>query len=133
MEGFTNAFRFTIAENGGYDSAQLVSERVMHATGNTTAGLNIYEGTTGDMVELGVTESFSVKQQVLLSVAEAAAMILRVDGCQGVFLEDLREGPQNVDNLVNNCIYSTKFTNLFGTKDQHSFRATYYQGLFLIS
>ena len=111
MEGFTNAFRFMIAENGGYDSAQLVSERAMHATGNTTAGLNMYEGTTGDMVE-----SFSVKQQVLLS----AAMILRVDGCQGVFLEDLREGPQNVDNLVNNRIYSTKFTNLFGTKDQHS-------------
>ena len=119
MEGFTNAFRFTIAENGGYDSAQLVSERAMHATSNTTAGLNMYEGTTGDMVELGVTESFSVKQQVLLS----KAMILRVDGCQGVFLEDLREGPQNVDNLVNNRIYSTKFTNLF---------ATYYQGLILI-
>ena len=108
------------AENVGYDSAQLVSERAMHATGNTTAGLNMYEGTTGDMVELGVTESFSVKQQVLLS----KAMILRVDGCQGVFLEDLREGPQNVDNLVNNRIYSTKFTNLF---------ATYYQGLILIS
>ena len=102
----------------------------MHATGNTPAGLNMYEGTTGDMVELGVTDSFSVKQQVLLSAAEAAAMILRVDGCQGVFLEDLREGPQNFDNLVNNRICSTKFTNcihLFGIKDQDSFRATYYQ------
>jgi hypothetical protein len=73
------------------------------------------------MVELGLTESFSVKQQVLLSAAEAAAMILRVDGCKGVFLEDLREGPQNFDN------YYTKFTDcihLFGIKDQHSFRAT---------
>ena len=39
----------------------------------------MYEGTTGDMVELELTESFSVKQQVLLSAAEAAAMILRVD------------------------------------------------------
>jgi len=81
MEGFANALRSlpsTIAENGGYDSAQLVSElRAMHATGNTTAGLNMYEGTTGDMVELGITESFSVKQQVLLSAAEAAEMILR--------------------------------------------------------
>ena len=33
----------------------------------------------GDMVELGITESFKVKSQVLLSAAEAAEMILRVD------------------------------------------------------
>lgn len=83
MEGFANALRSlpnTIAENGGYDSAQLVSElRAMHAQGNHTAGLNMYEGTTGDMVDLGITESFSVKLQVLLSASEAAEMILRVD------------------------------------------------------
>ena len=34
---------------------------------------------TGDMVDLGVTESFQVKRQMLLSAAEAAEMILRVD------------------------------------------------------
>jgi len=83
MEGFANALRSlpsTIAENGGYDSAELVSElRAMHSQGNHTAGLNMTEGTTGDMVDLGITESFSVKQQVLLSAAEAAEMILRVD------------------------------------------------------
>merc|ERR1719507_2337155 len=83
MEGFANALRSlpsTIAENGGYDSAQLVSElRAMHMQGNNTAGLNMYEGVTGDMVDLGITESFSVKQQVLLSAAEAAEMILRAD------------------------------------------------------
>lgn len=37
------------------------------------------EGTIGDMAALGVTESFQVKRQVLLSAAEAAEMILRVD------------------------------------------------------
>lgn len=37
------------------------------------------EGTIGDMAELGVTESFQVKRQVLLSASEAAEMILRVD------------------------------------------------------
>lgn len=37
------------------------------------------EGTVGDMSELGVTESFQVKRQVLLSASEAAEMILRVD------------------------------------------------------
>lgn len=33
----------------------------------------------GDMAELGITESFQVKRQVLLSASEAAEMILRVD------------------------------------------------------
>ena len=83
MDGFANALRSlpsTIAENGGYDSAQLVSElKALHAQGNHTAGLDMYQGITGDMVQLGITESFSVKQQVLLSAAEAAEMILRVD------------------------------------------------------
>lgn len=37
------------------------------------------EGVIGDMAELGITESFQVKRQVLLSASEAAEMILRVD------------------------------------------------------
>ena len=36
-------------------------------------------GEIGDMSQLGITESFKVKQQVLVSGAEAAEMILRVD------------------------------------------------------
>ena len=36
-------------------------------------------GTVGDMSKLGITESFSVKRQVLVSASEAAEMILRVD------------------------------------------------------
>ena len=37
------------------------------------------EGTIGDMSVLGKTESFQVKRHVLLSAAEAAEVILRVD------------------------------------------------------
>lgn len=37
------------------------------------------EGSIGNMAELGITESFQVKRQVLLSASEAAEMILRVD------------------------------------------------------
>ena len=37
------------------------------------------KGCVGDMVELGITESYQVKRQVLISAAEAAEMILRVD------------------------------------------------------
>lgn len=36
-------------------------------------------GTIGDMIQLGITESFAVKHQVLVSASEAAEMILRVD------------------------------------------------------
>lgn len=36
-------------------------------------------GEIADMIGLGITESFQVKRQVLLSAAEAAEMILRVD------------------------------------------------------
>ena len=43
MESFANALRnipAIIAENGGYDSAQLVSElKALHKQGNKTAGL----------------------------------------------------------------------------------------------
>lgn len=83
MEAFANALRqlpAIIAENGGYDSAQLVSElKALHRQGKHTMGLNMYKGCTGDMVELAITESLAVKRQVLLSASEAAEMILRVD------------------------------------------------------
>ena len=36
-------------------------------------------GAIANMVDLGVTESFQVKRQMLLSAAEAAEMIVRVD------------------------------------------------------
>ncbi|XP_038116872.1 T-complex protein 1 subunit beta [Culex quinquefasciatus] len=83
MEAFGRALLqlpITIADNAGYDSAQLISElRAGHAQGKNTLGLNMYEGKVGCMKELGITESFAVKRQVLLSASEAAEMILRVD------------------------------------------------------
>merc|ERR1712228_271544 len=69
-----------IAENGGYDAAQLVSElRALHKQNKNTMGLDMRQGKVGDMQELGITESLSVKRQVLVSASEAAEMILRVD------------------------------------------------------
>ena len=38
-----------------------------------------YEGKVDCMAGLGITESFSVKRQVLVQASEAAEMILRVD------------------------------------------------------
>jgi len=69
-----------IADNGGYDSSELVANlRAAHIKGKKYAGLNMNEGKIGDMKEMGITESFKLKQQVLLSASEAAEMILRVD------------------------------------------------------
>lgn len=83
MEGFARALRAlptAIADNGGYDSAELVAElRAAHYAGNTTAGLNMDNGTVGDMAERGIMESFQLKEHVLLAAAEASEMILRVD------------------------------------------------------
>uniref|UniRef100_A0A7S2U8E3 CCT-beta n=1 Tax=Attheya septentrionalis TaxID=420275 RepID=A0A7S2U8E3_9STRA len=83
MEAFARALRqlpSIVADNGGYDSAELVSQlRVAHAEGKNTYGLDMYNGKIADMSELGVQESFKSKLQVLLSASEAAEMILRVD------------------------------------------------------
>lgn len=69
-----------IADNAGYDSAQLVAElRAAHVAGKHSSGLNMDEGKIGCMKELGITESYVVKRQVLMSASEAAEMILRVD------------------------------------------------------
>ncbi|KAG6841507.1 T-complex protein 1 subunit beta [Blastosporella zonata] len=37
------------------------------------------EGTIGSMRQLGITESYKLKRQVVLSASEAAEMIIRVD------------------------------------------------------
>ncbi|GCC22434.1 T-complex protein 1 subunit beta [Chiloscyllium punctatum] len=83
MESFAKALAMLptiIADNAGYDSADLVAQlRAAHSEGQTTYGLDMTNGTIGDMAAMGITESFQVKRQVLLSAAEAAEMILRVD------------------------------------------------------
>lgn len=83
IESFAKALRqlpTIIADNGGYDSAQLVSElRAYHSQGKHSYGLDMNVGKTADMVDLGITEPYVVKRQVLISAAEAAEMIVRVD------------------------------------------------------
>lgn len=48
------------------------------------------QGEIGDMQEFGIMESYRVKRQVLISGAEAAEMILRVDNI-------LRSAPRQRD------------------------------------
>lgn len=83
MEAFAKSLRqlpTIIADNAGYDSATLVAQmRAAHTEGRHTIGLDMQGGRIGDMVKLGITESYQVKRQVLISGAEAAEMIMRVD------------------------------------------------------
>jgi T-complex protein 1 subunit beta len=83
MEAFARALRqlpTIIADNGGLDSSALVAElRAIHAQGEHRMGIDIVKGVVGNMRDLGITESFKSKLQVLVSAAEAAEMILRVD------------------------------------------------------
>jgi len=83
IESYAKALRMLptiIADNGGYDSAELVSKlRANHTDGHLTYGLDMERGEVADMTSLGVMESYRVKQQVLVSGAEAAEMLLRVD------------------------------------------------------
>ncbi|KIP12785.1 hypothetical protein PHLGIDRAFT_123858 [Phlebiopsis gigantea 11061_1 CR5-6] len=82
-EAFSRALRqmpTILADNAGYDSSDLVAKlRAAHYDGQADAGLNMNEGIVGSMKELGVTESYKLKRQVVLSASEAAEMILRVD------------------------------------------------------
>lgn len=83
VEAFARALRqmpTILADNGGYDSSDLVSKlRAAHYEGNTEAGLDMEHGEVASMRELGITESYKLKRQVIVSASEAAEMILRVD------------------------------------------------------
>lgn len=83
MKAFANALRqlpTIIADNAGFDSAELVSQlRSAVHSGHAAAGIDIDTGTVGDMEKLGIIESLKLKSAVLVSAAEAAEMILRVD------------------------------------------------------
>ena len=70
MEAFARALRAlptTICDNAGLDSADIVATmRAAHGQDpeGTTSGVDIVKGAAGDMRDLGVYESFKVKQQV---------------------------------------------------------------------
>ncbi|KAI8831640.1 chaperonin Cpn60/TCP-1 family [Chytriomyces cf. hyalinus JEL632] len=83
VEAFARALRqlpTILADNAGYDSSDLVTQlRARHNEGKSSSGLDMYNGCVADVKELGITESFKLKRQVLLSASEASEMILRVD------------------------------------------------------
>ncbi|CEM06890.1 unnamed protein product [Vitrella brassicaformis CCMP3155] len=83
IEAFAKALRqipTIILDNGGYDSAEIVGQlRALHTRGQTTKGIDIRNGTVGDMKDLGVLESHKSKLSQICAAAEGAEMIVRVD------------------------------------------------------
>ena len=83
VEAFAKALQAVptiIADNGGYDSAELVAKlRAAHASGKLSYGLDMHKGEIADMAELRICESFRSKMSQLCSAAEGAEMIVRVD------------------------------------------------------
>ncbi|KAH7101125.1 t-complex protein 1 beta subunit (tcp-1-beta) [Auriculariales sp. MPI-PUGE-AT-0066] len=83
VEAFARALRqipTILADNAGYDSSDLVARlRAAHYQGQKDAGLDMNNATIESMHKLGVTESYKLKRQVVVSASEAAEMILRVD------------------------------------------------------
>jgi len=70
-----------IADNGGYDSSELVQNLIFEIENNNkeTMGLDMYNGEVGCMDKLGIRECLRVKEQALISACEASEMILRCD------------------------------------------------------
>jgi archaeal chaperonin len=76
------AIPWALAENGGYDSINVLIElRSAHdgPGANKNVGVNLVDGKAADMWKLRVIEPARVKRQALNSAAEVATMVLRID------------------------------------------------------
>ncbi|CCH62177.1 hypothetical protein TBLA_0G02370 [Henningerozyma blattae CBS 6284] len=83
VEAFARALRqlpTILADNAGLDSGELVTRlRAAAYGGLSSAGLDLTRGELGDMRELGIVESFTLKRAVVRAAAEASEVLLRVD------------------------------------------------------
>ena len=70
----------SLAESGGLDPIDtLVTLRAEHDKGKIGSGVNVLDGGTADMLNLGVIEPLKIKTQAIKSASDAAQMILRID------------------------------------------------------
>jgi len=82
IDAFANALQqipTIIADNGGYDSNQIIAQLRAKHTNESTFGLDMENGGICCVQEKGITESYMVKRRVVASASSAAEMLLRVD------------------------------------------------------
>ena len=98
-----------------YESiAELVAQlRAAHVTGSIqNAGLNMNNGTIGDMKSLGIIEPFKVKNHILTAATEAAEMIIRVDHINNNnFAEFLPPSPL-IRKIKLKCTFAVGFSKI---------------------
>ena len=83
-----------LAENAGLDPIDMIVElRSKHGTGSNCYGLDVRQGGTIDMMELGVVEPVRIKTQAIKSATEAAIVVLRVDDVIAAKREEMMPGP----------------------------------------
>jgi chaperonin GroEL (HSP60 family) len=87
----------TLAENAGLDPIDvIVNLRKAHTEGNIHHGIGIASGKVTDMKKARVVEAAIVNKQVVMSSAEAAQMILKIDdviSSRGGGMPDMGGGP----------------------------------------
>jgi thermosome len=70
----------TLAENAGLDPIDvIVNLRKSHTEGHANHGINLTSGKVDDMKKARVVEAAIVNKQIVMSAAEAAQMILKID------------------------------------------------------
>jgi thermosome len=83
IESFADALEVVprvLAENAGIDSIDtLVDLRAAHSDGDERAGLDVNTGEIQDTFEAGIVETPGAKKQAVVSAAEAANLVLKID------------------------------------------------------
>lgn len=85
----------SLAHNCGADVVRVMTDlRARHSTpfGGLNWGIDGEKGLVADVKELGIMDSFAVKQQTLKTAVEAAAMLLRIDDIISGISKKKREG-----------------------------------------
>jgi len=97
VEAFADALELvprTLATNAGLDGIDaLVDLRAAHDDGDLYAGLDVFSGEVVDSYEAGVVEPATAKQQAVVSAAEAANLILKIDDVLEAGESDDDDGP----------------------------------------
>merc|ERR1712176_189139 len=87
----------TLAHNCGADVVRVMTDlRARHAAANgVNWGINGDKGVVADVMSLGIIDPYAVKEQVLRTAVEAAAMLLRIDDIiSGISKKKRADAPQ---------------------------------------
>jgi len=69
-----------IADNAGLDSMDLIKKiKINHEKGEIKTCLDMFKADIGQADRLGLTESFKLKAQTIISAVEASEMMIRID------------------------------------------------------